>query len=47
MTKKELNKIPVTYEEVNPYQNGTKRKTFNFNDWINNVVFKTENNGDL
>jgi hypothetical protein len=35
----DLNEIEVHFEEVT-YQNGTKRKTFNFNEWIE-LIFKT------
>ena len=36
----ELNEIECTFEEVKPYQNGVKRQTFTFNEWINKIVFK-------
>jgi len=34
MDQMELNNITVIYEVVEPYKYGTKRQTFNFNDWI-------------
>ena len=40
MDEIELKNTPVVYEEVKPYQMGTKRKTFHFNNWINNIIFK-------
>ena len=40
MDEIELKNTPVVYEEVKPYKYGTKRKTFHFNSWINNIIFK-------
>ena len=36
-----LHNTKVVFEEVKPYQHGTKRKTFNFNNWIQ-LIFKTK-----
>ena len=35
-----INEMEVEFEQAKPYQYGVKRQTFNFNDWINKVVFK-------
>ena len=39
MDEIELKNTPVVYEVVKPYQYGTKRKTFDFNSWIQ-YIFK-------
>ena len=39
MDEIELKNTPVVYEVVKPYQLGTKRKTFTFNQWIE-LIFK-------
>ena len=40
MNLMEINQIECNFEEVKPYQLGTKRKTFTFNEWIKQIVFK-------
>ena len=37
----DINNIECTFEEVKPYQNGTKRQTFNFKTWFE-PIFKNK-----